>query len=68
MIRKTIWKQIIRKLHDSKLPSVTQFKKIKKTKLIGIDSPRKYDYYKSKTKLNDSQSKKNIKKSNNYND
>ena len=62
MLRKTIWKQIVRNLHDSKLPSVTNLKKIKKTKLIGVDSPRKYDYYKSKTKLNDSQSIKNIKK------
>lgn len=62
MLSKTIWKQIIRNLHDSKLPSVTDLKKIKKTKLIGVDSPRKYDYYKSESKLNDSKSIKNIKK------
>tara|TARA_Y100000385_G_C13058338_1_gene623088 strand:- start:1481 stop:1675 length:195 start_codon:yes stop_codon:yes gene_type:complete len=62
MLSKTIWKQIIRNLHDSKLPTVTDLKKIKKTKLIGVDSPRKYDYYKSESKLNDSKSIKNIKK------
>lgn len=40
---------IIRKLHDRKLPEIkyNKNKLPKKTKYIGIDSPKKSDYYKN---------------------
>ena len=60
MFRNLVFYQIVRKMHDRKLPSVTQHN-ITTNILIGIDSPKKFDYFKN-NKLNEKKNKKKIKK------